>query len=723
MAANTVALTYTAELKDLRKKLASIPDITAAEARKATQALNKSIKAAGRVADKVSKESARAARAASKAAEASSRATREGFKGVVELAGFSGDKIDKLNSVLEATAVPAGAAAAAVGGVVVAVAAVAAGVTAAGVAMVGLVRSAGDLHAEVNALSKVEGLGVSGAAVANIERANRSLDAVAVLGKQVVVVLGAEVAPAVEGLSRLLVKFGLIAIDALNKAAQGGDLFREGVIRIGDALIQNFLRPYASLANNIARLGNLAEALGLEDVGKALQSVDEGFDNFTRGIAESAVDGLVDGFEQLDTATGDLDGRVDALVGKLQTLKDAERDGGKSAEALTKAQADADKARTNLLKTIARQAQAESDLAAVQHSIRVDALEGIEATTQAIEDAFDARLEAISKVAAVVGETEAVLAAVDAAAAERATALGDAWTAQADLVDDAAESMTQAVEDLGPLLDQMPSRFELIAAAASATFDKVAGVAGGVTGALEKATGGAVDLSVGGILGAAAEGEDAGALVDQGLAFIEGLVDNLPIFLDALIAGVPRLIHGLINAVPLLIESLVSSIPVLAVTLATETVAAIINNLPAMIKALAKGIVKAIRDGLKTLLGFFRDLVKEIGSVGRKKTKTFGDTPGPIRVPAGGLRADFGSGDIVVASRSREGAAAQLGLPSGASSSNASGGGGGGMRAVRLDIVDGHVGLDRVFRRNMMNGGALSRRATTGQVDVYNRGR
>lgn len=52
MAGSTViSLKYTAEIGDLRKKLASIPDITAAEARKAVSALNREIKKANKVQD------------------------------------------------------------------------------------------------------------------------------------------------------------------------------------------------------------------------------------------------------------------------------------------------------------------------------------------------------------------------------------------------------------------------------------------------------------------------------------------------------------------------------------------------------------------------------------------------------------------------------------------------------------------------------------------------
>ena len=60
---DTVALTYTAEISDLRKKLAEIPDITGAEARKAVANLNKSIRAVETAQKKASKAATTTARA------------------------------------------------------------------------------------------------------------------------------------------------------------------------------------------------------------------------------------------------------------------------------------------------------------------------------------------------------------------------------------------------------------------------------------------------------------------------------------------------------------------------------------------------------------------------------------------------------------------------------------------------------------------------------------
>lgn len=67
--ADNIQLTYTAEIADLRRKLAEIPDITAAEARKAVSELNKAVRAAG-------KAQARAVKGASNFSEATAGVAR-----------------------------------------------------------------------------------------------------------------------------------------------------------------------------------------------------------------------------------------------------------------------------------------------------------------------------------------------------------------------------------------------------------------------------------------------------------------------------------------------------------------------------------------------------------------------------------------------------------------------------------------------------------------------
>jgi len=64
-ASDTIRLTYTAEIKDLKKRLAEIPEVTAAEARKMVNELNKSVKSVERGQDRIAKASQKAGKSIS----------------------------------------------------------------------------------------------------------------------------------------------------------------------------------------------------------------------------------------------------------------------------------------------------------------------------------------------------------------------------------------------------------------------------------------------------------------------------------------------------------------------------------------------------------------------------------------------------------------------------------------------------------------------------------
>ena len=102
MAGAVVSLTYQAQVDDLRKKLSSIPDITAAEARKAVRELDKAIKASSRAASSAGDAGAKAA----KSAAAASKEVRDGLLELGDLAGIPKDRIDKLSKGMAALSSP-----------------------------------------------------------------------------------------------------------------------------------------------------------------------------------------------------------------------------------------------------------------------------------------------------------------------------------------------------------------------------------------------------------------------------------------------------------------------------------------------------------------------------------------------------------------------------------------------------------------------------------------
>ena len=712
-ASNTVALTYTAELKDLKKKLASIPDITGAEARKAVKELNKAIRAAGNVQSKAGKAAARAARNAARAAEESARATKEGFKGVIELGGLSGDKLEKVNAAMAALATPAGAFTVAISAGTLAVAGLAAG-------MVKAVTEAERLADELEGIRDLEGFGIAPAALESLQRANRSIEGIGAVAKQTVVILGAELAPAVEQAARVVLKFGLIGLDVFNAYAKGGDLLRDLANFMSRQLVGAFTRNAQVMVDTIGLVGEFAAAVGADGLAGTLRGVTKRWKEFTEVPASLALGAAGLAIGELDALTGDYDGRVKEIVGTLQKLKDAEEDGGEAAKALAEAQKLANSERAKLIKLAQKQIEAESALAGVVRDIETAQLSGAEAATRAVEDLYDRRLTAIGKVADVTGETASILAATDAALLERQRGL----TAILDTQAEEAERVAAAMRDVDTAVGKLPSRFEIVAAGAAASFNAIGEAVGKVTGAISSITGGAIDLSVGGLIDAVAgdDPQSAKKMIRQATQFVDALVKRLPVFLDALIAGMPKLVRGIIQALPELIEALVSKLPVLAIKLALGIIGNLIANLPELIKALAVGIGKAIRDGLMSIVDFFRDVFREIKTLGKAKTKTFGDTPGPVRVPPEGLSATFAPGDIVVAARTPEGVQSQAQslpvprAPRAMASAVAAPG------ALRLQ--DGHLFFEAGFRRNAMNGGTLAGIGgrATGRLAVFNRG-
>ena len=385
-------------------------------------------------------------------------------------------------------------------------------------------------------------------------------------------------------------------------------------------------------------------------------------------------------------------------------------------------------------------AQAAADAASLAADIQAEALEAVAAQAEATRsmlaglsaevDALipPAALSRVDELALLLMSLEGEASRSDTAARalaediERvAAALKDAETAEPFKgIGEGFGSMQEPIDRLlKAMWNEIPEAWQNIFRKGKEIAGKIGEVWGGVAGGLGAVTGGALDLSLGGIVGAAGGGkEGAEEMVDQSLAFIDGLVEGLPAFLNALVKGIPQIITSLIDGLPALIQALIANLPALVVNLVTSIIGGLIANLPALIKALIVGIAKGIFRMLKALARFFADVFRELGSFGRKKTKTFGDTPGVLTVPPTGLTASFAPGDRVVAARSEQGLVNQLGAPRALDRPPVNAG----PSAVRLDIADGHVGLDRLFRRNMQNGGALAPRARTGRVAVFNRG-
>ena len=756
MASNKIVLEYTAELKGLKKQLSEVGKLSEGEARKAVQALNKSFRAANAAQRKAAKAATTASKTAAKSAKSASKQTISLTLDITKLAtlakaasmaifNLAQEVADLRNDLIDAST-RTGIAADTLGGLRLAA-------EGSGQAFESLLPSLDQLPKRM--ADAASGVGPVAKAFADLEvKADDGFGALR---------------PADDVLKDLLAALGNVT-DGTTRAALASQVFGKSGGKLLQALgntssLESFVGmaeefgvssgPEAAAASGewqraVAELNTVLDGLKARLVGgDGLTAAVQTFST-TALMAFDGLSGAVDGYmEQLgrftkawtDLATLEgLPDRADDLFLFNVPLEAAASGIVGVATAGTKAAESLEGYRAKIAEaTAATDAQA-ADAASLAADIQAEALEAVAAQAEATRsmlaglsaevDALipPAALSRVDELALLLMSLEGEASRSDTAARalaediERvAAALKDAETAEPFKgIGEGFGSMQEPIDRLlKAMWNEIPEAWQNIFRKGKEIAGKIGEVWGGVAGGLGAVTGGALDLSLGGIVGAAGGGkEGAEEMVDQSLAFIDGLVEGLPAFLNALVKGIPQIITSLIDGLPALIQALIANLPALVVNLVTSIIGGLIANLPALIKALIVGIAKGIFRMLKALARFFADVFRELGSFGRKKTKTFGDTPGVLTVPPTGLTASFAPGDRVVAARSQQGLVNQLGAPRALDRPPVNAG----PSAVRLDIADGHVGLDRLFRRNMQNGGALAPRARTGRVAVFNRG-
>lgn len=234
------------------------------------------------------------------------------------------------------------------------------------------------------------------------------------------------------------------------------------------------------------------------------------------------------------------------------------------------------------------------------------------------------------------------------------------------------------------------------------------------------------------------------ALVDSVVALLpglfDGIIEKLPMVIggildllpevitavlsavgdvaEAVIAQIPGVTLAVIEALPEIITAISAAIPDLALTLAVAIVSEIIPQIPEITRALTEALlfelpVQMAEAFVDAVSSFFADLLAEL-QPGQQQTETFGDTPGAVVAPLAGLKARFAPGDTVIAAQDPAEALRQAEEAAGRSSGSQA-------QGVTLDIRDGHIGFDRMFRRNITGGGSLStlNSAPVGRVKVY----
>jgi hypothetical protein len=169
------------------------------------------------------------------------------------------------------------------------------------------------------------------------------------------------------------------------------------------------------------------------------------------------------------------------------------------------------------------------------------------------------------------------------------------------------------------------------------------------------------------------------------------VLESLPVIISGLIKSIPALITGLIQGLPRLIEALIKMAPMIVMEIIKTLIELLFKSIPQMIVAIFEAIVGAFKKAKQVIKDVFREAV----TFGKADTKTFGDTPGPVKVGIEGMRARFSPGDIVVAAKTEEGLRSQIGKNNVQAQQE--------VRAV-LDIRDGLVFVDKAMRGNIKRG-------------------
>lgn len=307
-----------ADTADYVAKVKTIPGLTEKEADKAGKAFrSKLINQALKGLDEVGEA---AEDAVKKTGQATDKLGNQ-LLDLGELVGVPGDKLKKLGAGVGALASPAGIAAVAVGGIAAAATGVAVGITSAVAAADDLARSL----EEVKGLTAQEGFGITPAQLKSIDEANAAMSALGVIGKQAVVTLGAEFAPAVRTVAVELVKLGLVGLDAINTFADGENVLRAVAEFLTGRMVKAITAPINSLTLLTETMAKVADVAGADGLAASLHSVNDAYEGWVDSMADRAVDGLGAGIARLSATTADYQDDAEALIGTIARHAEAER--------------------------------------------------------------------------------------------------------------------------------------------------------------------------------------------------------------------------------------------------------------------------------------------------------------------------------------------------------------------------------------------------------------
>lgn len=375
-----IRIAFEADLSDMRKELAKLPEISSKEAKKMVKALEKQYKRAERAAKKTAK-----------AQKDSAGKVTAGFEAAKQAATGFGGAIGAVGGQVEAFARSIMAASTALGpvglGLVVVTAGMAAFTYVTYKAVSALVALIADTEESLEALRPFQDAGlfevISPHALESVRQFNDSLDGTSIVAKSLSADLGAYLAVELEDTSRLMLIASLAARDLI-------PALRGIVDTAGDMMTGGWLEP--------AVYG----ALRLQDV-----------------VAHStlALLGLTEQFaelgEEADETARILRDEKDALKEEAKATAEA-AEATKAAAAAKRNAADADRAREkalrDVIKAIHEQEAAQDSLTKITAAANDDLLTAEDKIRNAHED----RIDAILEVGMASKDTAAVTAAIAA---------------------------------------------------------------------------------------------------------------------------------------------------------------------------------------------------------------------------------------------------------------------------------------------------------------------
>lgn len=637
------------------------------------------------------REAERAAREAARAAAEASKQTREGLKGLGELVGLPVDQVEKFG---QAIGLVGGPLAAMAGGAAIATAAVGAAVA----ATVALVRAAIDLEAEVSPLRREGLLPPLPAGFADqLVEADDAMRGATTAAKALVAQIGAALAPAVE-YGAVVVGNLVTSVMSSGETLRGfGQVVRAGVIVWLQSLIDYALRIPTLYARMAGVVGDALSSLGATEFGAQLRQVSDDLIGFKDSIGASVVDGVISDWTTGVTLMGreaDLSGAAIKRLGAAQRAL-SDRSAADAGAGAAKAAKDAEAAAKKAAEAAAQWAR---DLGMVNAAAQdlgrlVPELQALAAELERVGQAGVAKAFADldTGVQAFGDSVRSLVVDQLRAAGKAAREVGGALAGAAGI--DLSGGPMQAL--LGVTTDAVKAEQAAAAAVAEARAELRAAVASGDSEAIAQAREGL--RAARGELEAAQPTAFVKGLISGATDMVTAIVDALPGVVKGLVGAAPRLITALVDAIPQLIIALVRAAPQIAIDLATAFALELPIQLIAAAPKIAAGLAVGIGEGfvaaasrIKRVVG---DIFKEIATGGRADTRTFGDTPGPVRVSSRGLDARFAPGDLVVAARTAEGLRAQTGARAGRQAATAD--------RLELDLRDGPVrlGLARATRR------------------------